>query len=106
MASLELIRVYWLRVFVQDEAAIARNNLSRNPESLTIQSSADPSVVAPYKFSDISETAKHRAILEVVRTASTITRPFYAYGHQVTKINEDNWVARWYLWHSFRYRCV
>ncbi|CAN9084252.1 unnamed protein product [Alternaria alternata] len=25
-------------------------------------------------------------------------------GRYWTQVNEENWVARWYLWHSFRYR--
>ncbi|KAF1931460.1 uncharacterized protein M421DRAFT_418088 [Didymella exigua CBS 183.55] len=25
-------------------------------------------------------------------------------GRYMTNVNEENWVARWYLWHSFRYR--
>ncbi|CAN9132475.1 unnamed protein product [Alternaria sp. RS040] len=24
-------------------------------------------------------------------------------GRYWTQVNEENWVARWYLWHSFRY---
>lgn len=27
-------------------------------------------------------------------------------GRYMTNVNEENWVARWYLWHSFRYRFV
>lgn len=63
----------------------------------------DPSVRRPYKWDQISETAKHYWILMVVHHASAKTQPYYAMGRHGT-INEENWVARWYLWHSFRYR--
>jgi len=40
----------------------------------------------------------------VVRNASDETRKCYDMGRYQTMVNEENWVARWYLWHSFRYR--
>lgn len=61
---------------------------------------------APYKWDEISETAKHFEILTVVNNAGPHTRPYYNLGRYVTNVNEENWVARWYLWHSFRYRLV
>ncbi|KAF1352706.1 hypothetical protein EJ07DRAFT_136556 [Lizonia empirigonia] len=88
------------------EAQAARDRLSRNQLNLTDQSRADPSVTAPYKWDEISETAKHFEILTVVNNAGPQTRPYYSMGRYVTNVNEENWVARWYLWHSFRYRFV
>ena len=61
---------------------------------------------APYKWDEISETAKHWEILTVVNNAGPHTRPYYNLGRYMTNVNEENWVARWYLWHSFRYRFV
>lgn len=45
-------------------------------------------------------------MLEVVKTACSLTKPYYAMGRYHTNFGEENWVARWYLWHSFRYRSV
>ena len=80
--------------------------MSRSEHNLTDQSRANPSVTAPYKWDEISETAKHYEILTVVNNAGPQTRPYYVMGRYVTNVNEENWVARWYLWHSFRYRFV
>ncbi|RYN35041.1 hypothetical protein AA0119_g1169 [Alternaria tenuissima] len=87
-----------------NEAVFARNALSSNYRSLTEQSRADPSVAEPYRWDEISETAKHSEILKIVRDACAETRPYYDMGRYWTQVNEENWVARWYLWHSFRYR--
>ncbi|KAJ4991904.1 hypothetical protein SVAN01_02499 [Stagonosporopsis vannaccii] len=86
------------------EAQSARDRLSRDERNLTDQSRADASVTAPYKWDEISETAKHFEILTVVNNAGPHTRPYYNMGRYMTNVNEENWVARWYLWHSFRYR--
>jgi hypothetical protein len=91
---------------LQGEAQAARDRLSRNQVNLTDQSRADPSVTAPYKWDEISETAKHYEILTVVNNAGPQTRPYYGMGRYTTNVSEENWVARWYLWHSFRYRSV
>jgi len=61
-------------------------------------------VAEPYRWDEISETAKHSEILKIVRDACAETRPYYDMGRYWTQVNEENWVARWYLWHSFRYR--
>ena len=82
--------------------------MSSDAASLTPQSRA--SAVQPlYKWDQLSETAKHRAILRIVENASAQTRPYYDQGHHSTEISQgniiqENWVARWYLWHSFRNR--
>lgn len=60
----------------------------------------------PYRWDEISETAKHSYVLMVVRDACAETRPYYYMGYYRTAVAEENWVARWYLWHSFRYRYV
>ncbi|KAF2830643.1 hypothetical protein CC86DRAFT_283755 [Ophiobolus disseminans] len=88
------------------EAQNARDSLSRNPHNLTDHSRADPNIRTPYKWDEISETAKHREILTVVNNAPPHTKYYYAMGQYQTTVNEENWVARWYLWHSFRYRSV
>ncbi|KAH7083232.1 hypothetical protein BKA63DRAFT_561413 [Paraphoma chrysanthemicola] len=84
------------------EAQLARDSLSRNPVNLTEQSRQRPPR-EPYKWDEISETAKHREILTIVNNAPPHTRYYYEQGRYYN-VNEENWVARWYLWHSFRYR--
>lgn len=93
-----------IHLSTQKEAEIARDALSSNPYNLTDQSKTDPSVCEPYRWDEISETAKHSCVLTVVRDACPETRPYYYMGCYRTAVNEENWVARWYLWHSFRYR--
>ncbi|KAG9187395.1 hypothetical protein G6011_05266 [Alternaria panax] len=87
-----------------NEAVAARNALSSNYYSLTEQSKNDSSVSEPYRWDEISETAKHAQVLALVRNASVETKPYYDAGRCWIHVNEENWVARWYLWHSFRYR--
>jgi len=87
-----------------DEAERARDVMSVHQHNLTDQSRADPAVVPPYKWDEISETAKHNQILLIVAGAQPQTRPYYQVGRYMTKVAEENWVARWYLWHAFRYR--
>ncbi|KAF2853141.1 hypothetical protein T440DRAFT_487611 [Plenodomus tracheiphilus IPT5] len=89
-----------------DEAEHARDAMSAQPHNLTDQSRANPNVVPPYKWDEISETAKHNYILATVANATAQTRPYYQEGCYRTNVNEENWVARWYLWHAFRYRFV
>ncbi|KAF1911266.1 hypothetical protein BDU57DRAFT_543167 [Ampelomyces quisqualis] len=86
------------------EAQDTRDSLSRNPLNLTDQSKANPFTRTPYKWDEISETAKHRETLTMVNNAPPHTKYYYAMGRYQTNVNEENWVARWYLWHSFRYR--
>ena len=78
--------------------------MSRDPANLTTYSKADPSVKKPYKWDELSETAKHGEILRIASMASVHTKPYYELGRYSTQVNEENWVVRWYLWHSFRYR--
>ena len=78
--------------------------MSENPFSLTPQSRANPAIVKPYKWDEISETAKHQEVLRMVACAQPQTAYYYHYGRYTTNVSEENWVARWYLWHAFRYR--
>ncbi|ORY13053.1 hypothetical protein BCR34DRAFT_481605 [Clohesyomyces aquaticus] len=83
---------------------VGRDRLSEDPANLIPHLRTDPSIGSPYKWDEISETAKHREILNIVNFADYRTRPYYEMGRYVTGVNEENWVVRWYLWHSFRYR--
>jgi hypothetical protein len=68
-----------------------------------------PSGAAPYRWDELSETARHREILGVSYDTSDGMMQFYNMGRYSTSISqgvqqEENWVVRWFLWHSFRYR--
>lgn len=89
---------------MQDEAALGRDRLSTNPANLTPQSKGDARVQQPYRWDQLSETAKHQEILYIANVSSAYTRPYFDKGRYSTHVNEENWVARWFLWHSFRYR--
>lgn len=89
--------------FGQDEAAVSRDRLSYNPDNLNDASRADPRTRAPYRWDQLTETAIHREILTIASTENASTRFFYNKGSWTDKV-EENWVVRWYLWHSFRYR--
>ena len=63
----------------------------------------------PYRWDQLTETAKHREIMHIFATASPRARYFYDKAHYSTQVRqgewvEENWAIRWYLWHSFRYR--
>ncbi|PSN60901.1 hypothetical protein BS50DRAFT_578714 [Corynespora cassiicola Philippines] len=85
------------------EASSGRDRLSRDPANLTEQS-ARAGLTQPYKWDELSETAKHREILYIAENSGVYTKAYYVAGSYRTNVNEENWVARWYLWHSFRYR--
>ncbi|PIB01325.1 hypothetical protein CB0940_00966 [Cercospora beticola] len=54
--------------------------------------------------SPINETATHAEILRIYKLASPETRTIYDLGKDTDGPEEENWVIRWLLWHSFRYR--
>ena len=58
----------------------------------------------PYSHAHISETYIHREILRIYGEARRETRAIYDLGHDRDRIEEENWVIRWMLWHVFRYR--
>ena len=58
----------------------------------------------PFSHAHISETAIHREILRIYGSARRETRVIYDLGHDRDRIEEENWVIRWMLWHVFRYR--
>ncbi|KAF2471859.1 uncharacterized protein BDR25DRAFT_367738 [Lindgomyces ingoldianus] len=79
------------------EAQVGRDRLSTQPANLTAQSSQDPNVQPYYKWDEISETAKHREILAIVKRADFRTRPYYEMGSYYEGGNEENWViSPWY----------
>jgi len=89
--------------FLQDEAAAGRQRISQSAENLNLQYRHDPDVSPPYTYNQITETARHREILTIYRNASPETGSFYERGQFFEGANEENWIIRWCLYHSFRY---
>lgn len=94
---------------LQREASEGRDRLSHNPANLSSASSMDQRVRQPYRWDQLTETAKHREIMNIYARASPRTRYFYDKAHSRNSVRqgewvEENWAIRWYLWHSFRYR--
>jgi hypothetical protein len=83
------------------DAQRARDTLRWKALDLTALSRTDPSVRPPYKWDQISETAKHGEILTTIHNDTPITKHYYNVGRYRAGMNEENWLARWYLWHSF-----
>lgn len=78
--------------------------MTATPDSLAPQFRDDPTVEPPYSNAQISETAIHREILRIYHSARRETRVVYDLGRDTDRIEEENWVIRWMLWHVFRYR--
>ena len=78
--------------------------MTASPESLAPQYRDDPKVEPPYSNAQISETAIHREILRIYNSSRRETRAIYDLGRDTDRIEEENWVIRWMLWHVFRYR--
>ncbi|KAF2248005.1 hypothetical protein BU26DRAFT_595821 [Trematosphaeria pertusa] len=85
------------------EATRGRDRLSQDFGSLTLESQRNRYIQTPYKWDELSETAKHKEIRSIVGAAGAYTQPYYMMG-EYGRVEKENWVARWYLWHSFRYR--
>ena len=78
--------------------------MTASPDSLAPQYRNDPKVEPPYSNAQISETAIHREILRIYSSARRETRAVYDLGRDTDRVEEENWVIRWMLWHVFRYR--
>lgn len=87
----------------QEEAVEGRRRLTENEETLLVElrnSGLEP----PYSHAHVSETAIHREILRIYQFARPETRAVYDLGRDIDRVEEENWVIRWMLWHVFRYR--
>ncbi|KAK4958914.1 hypothetical protein LTR10_003711 [Elasticomyces elasticus] len=93
-------RIY---AMMKEEAVEARRRLTENREALLVElrhSGLEP----PFSHAHISETFIHREILQIYYNARAETRAIYDLGHDRERVEEENWVIRWMLWHVFRYR--
>lgn len=57
---------------------------------------------APYDWSDITEKAKDDAMLRLARSGNVYTSCYWVLA--APKDGCPNWIARWFLYHVFRYR--
>lgn len=57
---------------------------------------------APYDWSDIQERAKDDAMAMIAQRGDQYTAYYWDLG--VSRGNNPNWVAKWFLYHKFRYR--
>ena len=58
----------------------------------------------PYSHAHVTETAIHREILRIYHYARPETKGVYDLGRDTERVEEENWIIRWMLWHVFRYR--
>ena len=78
--------------------------MTASPESLAPQYRDDPKVEPPYSNAQISESAIHREIIRIYQNARRETKEIYDLGRDTERVEEENWIIRWMLWHVFRYR--
>lgn len=92
-----------LTLFMQEEAVDGRRRLTDNQEALQAEL-RNSGVEPPYSHAHVSETAIHREILRIYQNARPETKIIYNLGRDTERVEEENWVIRWMLWHVFRYR--
>jgi len=76
------------RWLTQDERHL-KSNCKRNP---------------PYDWSDITENAKFDAITKLCTSDDAHTSQYWGLAEASRSDNCPNWIARWFLYHKFRYR--
>lgn len=89
---------------LQEEAVEGRRRMTEDQNALLPEIRSDAGVEPPYSHAHVSETAVHREILRIYHHARAETRKMYDLGRDTDRIEEENWVIRWMLWHVFRYR--
>lgn len=93
-----------LMAAMQEEAVEARRRMTEDQEALLPELRGNSGVEPPYSHAHVSETAIHREILRIYNRARPETRQVYDLGRDTERVEEENWVIRWMLWHVFRYR--
>ncbi|KXT09617.1 hypothetical protein AC579_7648 [Pseudocercospora musae] len=94
-------RVY---AMMKEEAVEGRRRMTESQDVLVPSLRGNSSVEPPYSNAQISETVTHREILRIYRLARPETKVVYDLGRDTDRVEEENWVIRWMLWHVFRYR--
>ena len=83
---------------MEHEATQGRDRLSEGAMSIA---------ASHLTWDKVGTTAIWKEKLNIVREASPSTKPYYDMGVFYSGQDGqdlDNWVAEWFLWHSFRYR--
>jgi len=86
------------------EAVEGRSRIASSEEALIPSLRNDPKIEPPYSNAQISEAATQQEILRIYDRARPETKPYYELGRDTDRMNEDNWIIRWMLWHVNRYR--
>ncbi|EMF13326.1 uncharacterized protein SEPMUDRAFT_148667 [Sphaerulina musiva SO2202] len=94
-------RVY---AMMKEEAVEGRRRMTESQDVLVPSLRGKENVEPPYSNAQISETVTHREILRIYRMARPETKVVYDLGRDTDRVEEENWVIRWMLWHVFRYR--
>lgn len=90
-------------VALQEEAVEGRRRLTEDKDALLVELRGT-GIEPPYSHAHVTETAIHREIMRIYQFARPETRMIYDLGRDVDRVEEENWVIRWMLWHVFRYR--
>ena len=87
---------------IQEEAVEGRRRLTEDQNALQarLRNATEP----PYSHAHVTETAIHMEILRIYQLARPETKGVYDLGRDIERVEEENWVIRWMLWHVFRYR--
>lgn len=93
-----------LTMILQEEAVEGRRRMTESQDVLVPSLRGKENVEPPYSNAQISETVTHREILRIYRMARPETKVVYDLGRDTDRVEEENWVIRWMLWHVFRYR--
>ncbi|KAF2765875.1 hypothetical protein EJ03DRAFT_318687 [Teratosphaeria nubilosa] len=93
-------RVY---AMMKEEAVEGRRRLTEDQNAL-LSELRHTNIEPPYSHAHVTETAIHREIMRIYHLARPLTRQVYDLGRDTERVEEENWVIRWMLWHVFRYR--
>ncbi|KAI7341521.1 hypothetical protein KC315_g35 [Hortaea werneckii] len=88
-------------IVAQEEAVEGRRRLTEDKEAL-LPELRNTGLEPPYSHAHVTETAIHREILRIYQRARPETRQVYDLGRDLERVEEENWVIRWMLWHVFR----
>ena len=90
---------------MKEEAVEGRRRMTETRSALLPElRGGGTGVEPPYSHAHVSETAIHREILIIYQLARPETRRVYDLGRDTGRVEEENWIIRWMLWHVFRYR--
>lgn len=89
----------------QDEAIHIYNIMNQDRSNLLDSVRSDPSTNPPFYWHHIRPERQRWGVLEIWRTSSPATRPFFNLGETNGEYG-PNWVAGWLLYSVFRSRDV